>query len=332
MDKKYILLIIIIFALIYFYYRNTINNFQSIVNTEKQNIKLKFGSNFYIGGEIKERHHMQSEQQFIEYFLPNKYNYIIVNNNQKSDITIWDIYLEDNSQIRDDEINILICVENIPHWNFYKHYTNYSDYNDNKIKIYMYNHIDKLIKTDTYLSVPLIHNYINYFKNTNLEPSEYTKFNNKKFCLMINKSKLNFQINDIVKNLETIGEIDSLSMYPEILNKSCYHSIELLNVFNKYKFIICFENSYANGYITEKIFNCFFAKTLPIYKGSEKINNYINKNSYIDARNSNYLNEIIRLKDNENEYNKYINLSKITDNYHNENYNQELINILDTKL
>jgi hypothetical protein len=153
----------------------------------------------------------------------------------------------------------------------------------------------------------------------------------KKFGLMINKSKLNPQINETITVLETIGEIDSLSMYPDILDKSCYHSVELLNVFNKYKFIICYENSYADGYITEKIFNCFFAKTIPIYKGSEKISDYINSNSYIDGR-GNYVDEILKIKDNENLYNSYINSNKISNNYDNEMYNQELSNFIDNNL
>jgi len=340
--NDYILLIIMIFVIIYLYYRRTILKFNNIkyhqlIRSEKftqnkPNIKLKFGSMYYLGGEHKERHHMQSVKQFIDYSLPSKYNYIIVDSNEKSDITIWDIYLEDNSILRDDEINIIFCVENVPHWNFYKHYSKYGNYNDNKVKIYLYNHIDTMVKTDTYISIPLIHNYINYYNNNiTLEPSQYTLFNNKKFCLMINKSKLNEQISETVTKLEKIGEIDNLSMYPDLLNKSCYHSIELLNVFNKYKFIICFENSYADGYITEKIFNCFYAKTLAIYKGSEKINKYINKDSFIDGR-SNFIDKIIEVKDNEKLYNEYINSPKISASYNNENYNQELTTFIDSKM
>jgi len=144
---------------------------------------------------------------------------------------------------------------------------------------------------------------------------------------MINKSKLNPQINETVNLLEKIGQIDSLSQYPDLLDKSCYHSIELLNVFNKYKFVICFENSYANGYITEKIFNCFYGKTIPIYKGSEKITDYINKNSFIDGR-GNFIEEVKRIKDDENLYNSYINTNKISDNYNNENYDVHVDEIL----
>jgi len=344
MDKKYYFILFIIIG-IYLIYRNygqsNYSNvkysphrvYNQLIKSEKftsnkPTLKLKFGSTFYFAIDKRERHHMQSIKQFIDYFLPSKYDYIIVNSNEKSDITIWDIHLENSSNLRDDEINIIVCVENVPHWNFYKHYTNYGEYNDDKIKIYMYNHIDKIVKNNKYLSIPLIHNYINYYKNhINLQPSEITLFTNKKFCLMINKSKLNPQINETVNLLEKIGQIDSLSQYPDLLDKSCYHSIELLNVFNKYKFVICFENSYANGYITEKIFNCFYGKTIPIYKGSEKITDYINKNSFIDGR-GNFIEEVKRIKDDENLYNSYINTNKISDNYNNENYDVHVDEIL----
>jgi len=332
MDKKYILLIIFILALIYIYYRKTS---KTKLNENFDSIKVKFGSDFYIGKYYteKSRYHFQSEKQFIEYFLPSKYNYTVVNSDEKSDITIWDIHLSDNKDLKDDEINILVSIENVPFWNMYSHYTNYGDYNNNKIKIYMYNHITKLIKNEDYISIPMIHNYINYFKIANLEPSIYTEFKNKKFCLMVNKSNLNPEISNIVTTLESIDKIDNISMYDEeITNKSCYHSVELLNVFNKYKFIICVENSYADGYITEKIFNCLFAKTIPIYKGSEKISNYINKDSFIDARSTNYIEQVKSIVNDETLYNEYINSSKISDNYNDENYNDEVLNIIEKNI
>jgi len=333
MIKKYIFILLIICIGILIY-KIRIGNKEKYNN--KQTLKLKFGTKFFLGETNKERHHFQSEKQFIDYFLTNYYNYIVVNDNEKSDITVWDIYLADNSKLRDDEINILICVENIPHWNLdiYKHYKNYGEYNDNKMKIYLYNHINKLVKTDKYISIPLIYNYINYYiyNNSILQPSIYTNFQDKKFCLMINKSNLNTEINNITEKLKLIGNIDNISQYSEIINKSCYHSVELLNIFNKYKFIICFENSYADGYITEKIFNCFFARTIPIYKGSDKINEYINKKSFIDARDDNFINTVKNINDDENLYNRYINSSKISKNYNDENYENELVNFINNYL
>ena len=55
------------------------------------------------------------------------------------------------------------------------------------------------------------------------------------------------------------------------------------DILAKYKFAICYENSRAfPGYITEKIFDCFFSLCIPIYLGAPNINDYIPEELYID--------------------------------------------------
>ncbi len=51
-----------------------------------------------------------------------------------------------------------------------------------------------------------------------------------------------------------------------------------------YTFAICFENSILKGWITEKIFDCFFAGTVPIYLGAPDIQDYIPQGCFIDMR------------------------------------------------
>lgn len=56
-------------------------------------------------------------------------------------------------------------------------------------------------------------------------------------------------------------------------------------VMEKYKFSICYENARdIPGYITEKIFDSFFAGCVPIYLGANNIGDYIPKNCFIDKR------------------------------------------------
>ena len=133
--------------------------------------------------------------------------------------------------------------------------------------------------------------------------------------------------------LNNIGQVDNIDLYTNILlNKSCYNSVELLNVFNKYKFILCFENSYCDGYITEKIFNCFFAHTIPIYKGSPIVEQYLNTSSFIDARNfDDSINLIKKLNSNEELYNQYISANKTSSLYYDENYQEVLKEFILTK-
>jgi hypothetical protein len=228
-------------------------------------------------------------EQFQEYFFPNINVIRITNKKEESDIYICGITSDFSNENYNHKVNILLCIENItnPQFTWYNHYNNFGEYGNKNINIYIYNHITKIIKKNEYLAIPCIYFRMNYFKlkynyyfNHNLLN---TSFNDKKFCLIINKSSLNPNIMKFVEKIKNIGIIDNISIYNNyIYNKSCYNSIELLQVFNKYKFIISFENSYNDGYITEKIFNVFFSKSIPIYSGSKIIDTFINKDSFVN--------------------------------------------------
>lgn len=51
-----------------------------------------------------------------------------------------------------------------------------------------------------------------------------------------------------------------------------------------YTFAVCFENMVLKGWITEKIFDCFFAGTIPIYWGSPDIEERVPPECFIDMR------------------------------------------------
>lgn len=57
-------------------------------------------------------------------------------------------------------------------------------------------------------------------------------------------------------------------------------------VLGKYKFAICYENARdITGYITEKIFDCFFAACVPVYWGADNISEHVPETCFIDKRN-----------------------------------------------
>ena len=63
-------------------------------------------------------------------------------------------------------------------------------------------------------------------------------------------------------------------------------SMNKIETLKNYRFVYCYENiSSAKGYITEKIFDCFAAGTIPIYWGATNIEEYIPKECFIDRRN-----------------------------------------------
>ena len=49
-------------------------------------------------------------------------------------------------------------------------------------------------------------------------------------------------------------------------------------------FALCYENMILKGWITEKIFDCFFAGTIPIYWGEPEIEKYVPPHCFIDRR------------------------------------------------
>lgn len=77
----------------------------------------------------------------------------------------------------------------------------------------------------------------------------------------------------------------------------------------KYNYAICFENSKnTNGYITEKIFDCFFSGCIPIYWGAPNINDYVPDKTYINMNDfqdyQTLFNYLINIS--ESEYDSYI--------------------------
>jgi hypothetical protein len=51
-----------------------------------------------------------------------------------------------------------------------------------------------------------------------------------------------------------------------------------------YKFTLAIENTHFAGYISEKLFDCFVAGTIPIYDGAPDISRYVPPECFIDAR------------------------------------------------
>jgi hypothetical protein len=59
---------------------------------------------------------------------------------------------------------------------------------------------------------------------------------------------------------------------------------QAIKMYKPYKFVIAFENTVMNGYITEKLTNAFLAHSVPIYYGAPDVGHYFNKQSFIDCR------------------------------------------------
>ena len=93
--------------------------------------------------------------------------------------------------------------------------------------------------------------------------------------------------------MKIIRAFNSVPYFPEIfmkLTNQTYPSYKGMvdnkkEVMEKYKFSICYENAKdITGYITEKIFDSFFAGCVPVYWGANNITDHIPKECFIDKR------------------------------------------------
>jgi len=266
------------------------------------------------------------DTQFLDIFLPSHRDYQIVEETEDANICIVGTQHTDNSLLRENELNIFFSVENFSAGRtHYQHLNTFGRLGNPLIKLYIYN---DTIKPDV-LVIPAIYQRIKYFNKLNDINSKLyyekarefynkmdTPFEKKKFCLFISQNMLNPNKMIIVKMLGTMGPIDSLQqlaiLNPNLQNSNCFNSYELLKTFNQYKFIICFENSKTEGYITEKIFNVFLAKSIPIYDGDPKVDNFIHKGSYLPFDDK-IMNKVKMLRDNKTLYDAIIDKPKIKD-------------------
>lgn len=155
-------------------------------------------------------------------------------------------------------------------------------------------------------------------------PSRIPKsFNKKKLCCLIVGNKSSDDPNELYSERKRAirwfekNHSDDFSLYGTKWNEYIFQGPKVLRVFNripwakqlmfyffgefyssyrgkvankfdimqKYKFAIAYENiKDQEGYITEKIFDCFFAGCVPIYLGSDNITDYIPKECFIDKR------------------------------------------------
>ncbi len=103
---------------------------------------------------------------------------------------------------------------------------------------------------------------------------------------------------EVIEYFEKQGDLD-FSLYGFGWEKENYNNYRgtvgrKLETLSKYKFCFCFENiKDCPGYITEKIFDCFFAGCVPIYLGAGNIETYINKELFIDMRDYKTVDEVV---------------------------------------
>jgi len=240
-------------------------------------------------GQVRNYYEL-SDKQAVAIFLPTEYSYVIVGENEPADICIVGIQHTDNSLLRPNEHNIFLSVENFSVGRtHYQHWNRFGRIGNPLIKTYIYNDIPK---TQGNL-ISAVSCRIRYFNSIYNEPVYRTireqapAFEQRQFCLFTSRNGLNQNKHRVIQELSQFGQIDFLDKYDaELKDKTCYNSPELVRIYSRYKFIICFENSKTDGYVTEKIFNVFLSGAVPIYDGAPNIHDYIVAGSFVPYDNN----------------------------------------------
>lgn len=158
-----------------------------------------------------------------------------------------------------------------------------------------------------------------YYPQVKPQDNYNSSFNEKKFLTMIcgNKSanylgELYSKRREIIEHCEK-NKID-FDLYgigwDNRINKSYRgKTTNKIETLSNYKYSICFENmTNINGYITEKIFDCFFSHCIPVYYGANNIKDFIPDKCFIDFRNFTNIDQLLKFLNDidEKTYNEYL--------------------------
>lgn len=152
-------------------------------------------------------------------------------------------------------------------------------------------------------------------------------FNHKSFLIMVNSFKSSYPYFNILSRykidlyktrLKAVNFFEkkignNFSLYGKGWSTDQYKSHRgytdnKIQTLRHFKYCLCFENNPAPGYISEKIFDCFKAKCVPIYLGAPNICDYIPSSSFIDFRSFSNFDDLLFFLESisEKQYEKYL--------------------------
>lgn len=146
---------------------------------------------------------------------------------------------------------------------------------------------------DRYKRVPLYYFYKEDYKKAMVK-NDYvdTSLLNRKFCNYIYSNGNADPSRDyFFKELSKYKNVDSGGRHLNNIGESIDDKLDFQS---KYKFSIAFENSSANGYVTEKILQAFAARTIPIYWGDSNISDDFNTKAFINCHDYDSFDDVIQ--------------------------------------
>jgi len=115
---------------------------------------------------------------------------------------------------------------------------------------------------------------------SDFEARDIVQSKNNFCCFIVSNGKCTFR-NEFFEKLNKRRPVVSGGRHLNNLGFRVENKIEFMK---SYKFTIAFENVSYPGYVTEKILQPFYSRTVPIYWGSPKVDDEFNPNSFIWVR------------------------------------------------
>lgn len=148
----------------------------------------------------------------------------------------------------------------------------------------IFTQFDDLVDQSTYLK-------LHHWQARDTVVKDAPSFGEKKFCVMIQTNSNSIHIDSLYDERRKIAAF--LTKDPEFdlfgfdwdgyRSWRGYLQSNKHDTLKKYKFVISYENmKNQRGFFTERIFDAFYAKSVPIYWGASNIANYIPCNTFID--------------------------------------------------
>ena len=147
---------------------------------------------------------------------------------------------------------------------------------------------DDLVDDDTFYKI----NFPQWFE-VDSEKYQTIDFSNKKLLTNISMDKSSTHKDELYSARKIVIDFfeknfsEDFDFYGMRWDKETFKNYkgmcnDKLEVYSQYKYTICFENmKSSNGYITEKLFDCFKAGIVPIYMGAPNVSSYIPENCII---------------------------------------------------
>lgn len=185
-------------------------------------------------------------------------------------------------------------IENIKEYNckkilYTRENVNYYHYSEYKNNFHLFNLVIGFNDNDNEIDIPYYYRLIIEYNIQNL--ISQNTYNRKNLCLVSrNKHSLRLSLLNSFQNKNYIVDC------PSVVGRNMDIVVQdKISFIKDYYLNICPENSYADGYTTEKLFDSCIAGCIPIYYGCERLNGgFYNSNRILHIKKdlSNYDNII----------------------------------------